>query len=88
MWKRVLDGEGNGSRGKGSPERDAGLRIGGKLNTFAPDYALAMEDEYFVPDEAPVVCLLLSSSSLGRWDPDHPESNKEVQLASGNSRLV
>lgn len=83
MWKQVLDAEGNGSRGKGSPERDAGLRLGGKLITFAPDYALAMEDEYFVPDEAPVVCLLLGSSSLGRWDPDHPESNKEVQLASG-----
>lgn len=82
MWERVLDGEGRLPREE-SPERDGGLRIGGKHITFAPDYALATEDEYYVPDEASVVCLLLSSSSLGTWDPDDPESKEEVQLASG-----
>ena len=81
MWKQV-EGEGN-SWSEESLERDGGLRIGGKLITFAPDYALGTDDEFFVPNEASVVCLLLSSSSLGRWDPDYPEANEEVQFASG-----
>jgi hypothetical protein len=82
MWKQVLDGEGN-SWGEESLERDGGLRVGGKLITFAPDYSLGTEDEFFVPEEATVVCLLLSSSSLGSWDPGRPEANEEAQFASG-----
>ncbi|KAK1825951.1 heterokaryon incompatibility protein-domain-containing protein [Podospora conica] len=80
-WKQVLATEGI-SWGEESLERAGGLSIGENLITFAPDYVLTQEG-FLVPEEADVVCLLLSSNTVGSWDPDHPEANTEVEFASG-----
>ncbi|KAK5651629.1 hypothetical protein OQA88_11804 [Cercophora sp. LCS_1] len=84
-WTEVLE-----ASGLLLPEsRGYGLEVDGRLLTFRPDYLLQGEngpgdsDDYFVASGSSALCLLFGRCTHGSFDPDSPDSNVEVEFASG-----
>ncbi|KAK0644290.1 heterokaryon incompatibility protein-domain-containing protein [Cercophora newfieldiana] len=66
-----------------APESKHGLEIDGCFINFTPDYALETPGKHFVPDGASVACLLFGRGDIGHCDPEHPETNNEMNYVSG-----